>query len=374
MVGRVRVLERFVGLYCMALKEYLGDYSQRADDYLGKFFQEQVVAAEKFDTPSLGNDFLKQFGKEYREFMRGGKKVRGALVQLGFEIAGGNTIDILPASAGMEVIHSFLLMHDDVEDQDDLRRGRQTIHKIFGSLSKQRGHANSDHWGMAQAINLGDLGCFWGIRLLVQCNLPAERIVSGIQYLQDFLVDTGYGQIMDLAYEAVDPMTEPEVLQVHHYKSAQYTISGPLKLGGILGGMTNGRLEAMVAYGNAVGTAFQLRDDELGLYGDEVKLGKPVGSDIRAGKNTLLKVKAWELSNDEQRNILKQAYGNAHVTNDQIQLVQEITKETGALQYSQDLCLRLAEKGNVEVEKISDTQKHREILFELVDYVCKREV
>lgn len=356
----------------MDLQSYLQDYNYRASQYLENYWHLQKQSVDTFAVNKEAIDRLKQLITLFDEYMDGGKKIRGALVQLGFECGGGNKFDVLPFSLGMEVLHSFMLMHDDVMDRDDIRRNKPTVHNTYGKLGRELGHNDSVHFGNSMAIVLGDLGCFWGAAMLSDSKLPAEKTVKGMQYLWNFLLNTGYGQALDMWNELADTIDESLLMQVHLNKTAYYTIAGPLQYGGILAGADQKQLMAMESYGKAVGVAFQLRDDELGLYGEAEKLGKPLGSDIKAGKNTLLKIKALELSSEEDQKFLRYAYGNPVITDEIIDRVREITKVSGALDYSEMRCSELIKEGKQFIEAITDDVDKRRILGELADYIYSR--
>ena len=137
----------------MDAKLYLNDYIVLADKSLDLFFTRKIKEVEDI---GIAVDMLNR----YREFCHGGKKLRGALIQLGFEITGGDKDKIISASTSIEIIHSFLLMHDDIEDRDDTRRGKPTIHKQYANT-------HTEHYGISMGINTGDLGYSLGLEVLL---------------------------------------------------------------------------------------------------------------------------------------------------------------------------------------------------------------
>lgn len=359
----------------MDAKQYLHDYSKRADKFLDRYFDKKLMEATKIG--ESGNGLInvpQQMMSFYQEYVRGGKKLRGALVQLGYECGNANGKSILQVCAGIEIIHSFLLMHDDVMDQDSLRRGQTTMHKQWEILcrKKLKKHQDPQHYGESMAYTLGDTGGFLGIGLVSQSNFPSEVKAKAITYLTEFLVKTAYGQSFDLTYEASEHLNEDDIFRVHRYKTANYTIMGPLKLGGIFAGLSNSSLKAIEKYGESVGIAFQLRDDELGIFGDEKTIGKPVGSDIREDKNTLLHVKALEMINGKDGQFLKKTYGKKNLTTDDIARVQKITIDSGALAYSQNLTKQLINQGKQSIPQITKHEKQRKLLAQIADFIVER--
>jgi geranylgeranyl diphosphate synthase type I len=265
-------------------------------------------------------------------------------------------------------------MHDDIEDQDNLRRGSLTIHKQYENEHRKNFlfKKNAGHFGISMGINLGDLGAYLGMEALLHSKLPDKNKLAAATYLSRLLQHVAYGQSLDNLYEQKENITQKDVLDVHLHKTGIYTVTGPLKIGALLGGAKEGVLDAIDKYGDKVGIAFQLRDDELGLFSSEEELGKPIGGDIKEGKNTLLKVKALELSNSAEREFLKSMYGKANITKKQVTRVREITIKSGALEYSQKLSKKLVEEGKRYIPKITKEKKYQQMLTQMADFMIER--
>ncbi|MCH7641246.1 polyprenyl synthetase family protein, partial [Patescibacteria group bacterium] len=219
---------------------------------------------------------------------------------------------------------------------------------------------------------MGDLGAYLGTEVLLDSNLDADKKIRASIYLSRLLQRVIYGQGLDVTYEQMKDIAEHDVMQVHLHKTSMYTVAGPLKIGALLGGLTEARIRAIERFGEPVGIAFQLRDDELGLYSDEKTLGKPIGSDIREGKNTILRIKAANIAKEEDKKFLKYAYGNRRVTENEIKRVQELTMETGALEYSQELSRKLVEKGKRYIPKITRDSDLQDTLSNMADFMIER--
>jgi geranylgeranyl diphosphate synthase type I len=355
-------------------KEYLDRYIKRSAPLLKKYLDEQLKLARDISrTSQEPTGIAGHLVATFRGFM-GGKNIRGALVCLGYEAAGGDSAEILKVSLAIQILQSFLLIHDDIMDEDELRRGHPTVHRTYEGFHQERGiRGDPKHYGMSMAIDLGDIGAFMGVELLASANLPAERKTQAIVACSRYLVRTAFGQAMDITYEHRDNLTEADVLRVHLYKTAHYTIVGPLGVGAILAGADRSVLDAIDNYGQPVGVAFQLWDDELGLFSDETKLGKPIGSDIREGKNTLLRVKAMELGSEAERQFLRSAYGNTRITAAEVLKVQDITRKVGALEYSQTLSRKLVDRGERVIPKITSDVKYRQLLHGFAELMISRE-
>lgn len=359
----------------MQAKKYLTQYVEQANQALESYFREKKKLALEITKDEVKEiDIPNQMMSTYRNFCSGGKKVRGSLIQLGYLSVGGKNLkEITKTSIAMDIIHSGLLMHDDIMDRDEMRRGEKTIHlKYQGFHQKFLSKGDQEHYGLSMAIDLGDIGFTLCFELLARSQLPNENKIKAIEFLSQTLLRTAVGQGLDVTYELTESISEDDVMRVHLNKSAYYTISGPLSVGALLAGADKKTLEAIKNYGNPVGIAFQLRDDELGLFSNEETLGKPIGSDIRQGKITVLRVKALENANPEERKFLGYAYGNRDLTDKEISRVREITKKTGALEYSQKLSRKLVEKGKKFVPKITSDPEHQDTLVNMADFMITR--
>lgn len=352
----------------MNAKTYLQDYCNKTAPILKNFFLQKQKTSRSISPLAV------QMMQTYYQFM-GGKNIRGALTKLGYECLGGqNTKAILEASLIVEIIHSFLLMHDDVMDQDILRRDRSTIHVQYKNYhQKTYPKGDADNFGISMAIDLGDAGYAMANILLADASFSSEIKVKVLRKLNQQIFTTAFGQAIDISYENLEKITQEDVMRVHRYKTANYTITGPLQYGALFAQAKENEIEKIEKYGLPVGIAFQLRDDELGLFGEEKKLGKPVGSDIRENKNTLLKIKALEWATPKEKEFLISAYGNQDIGKKEVKKVQEITVKTGALSYSQKLSRQLVEKGKKYVSLITDKTQFQDLLRKMADLMIERD-
>jgi len=344
----------------MDAKSYLEDYAKQAGKYLKKFFAEKSKEASKID--KLAVEVLGTL----ENYISGGKKIRGALTVLGYQITGGKrTRDILPVSAAVEIVHSALLIHDDFIDKDRFRRGKPTVHEIYAK-------GNSEHYGASIALIIGDIGIFLSNQILASSNFDAKMIIKATSEFENLLIKTGYGEILDIAFDSKKSTTWGDILKVRTYKTAYYTIVMPLTVGAILGGAKDKTLKAIENYGVPVGIAFQLADDILGVFGKSDKTGKSSESDIREGKKTLLFVKALELARDKERQFLLKWYGSDKLDKNKIEKIRQAIKDSGSLDYSRKLAEEMAEKGKKYIPKITGNLQFRETLSSLADFMVYR--
>ena len=208
--------------------------------------------------------------------LRGGKRLRPAVMEAGFaSVCDRPVAEVEDAGDALELLQTYLLIHDDWMDGDDTRRGGPTVHRMLGD---QHG---DPHLGASLAILAGDLACTYAWTLINRQSFPHGRKQQGLELFARMHEEVILGQHLDLVHSH-------DVERMHDLKTASYTVRGPLLLGAVLGGGDDGALAALEAIGTSLGIAFQLRDDLLGTFGDAAATGKPVGADLRAGKETAL--------------------------------------------------------------------------------------
>ncbi len=202
-----------------------------------------------------------------------GKRIRPLLTLLTCAGTGGNWQDALPAAAAVELVHNFSLIHDDIEDNSDLRRGRKTVWKL---------------WGIAQAVNAGDLMFTLSRISLMDLSgsIHADRILKVVSCLDHTCESLTYGQFLDLDYETRKQISIDDYWKMISGKTAALT-SCSAKIGGLVSGVDQSKLAALAGYGQHLGLAFQVVDDWLGIWGDAALVGKSTDSDLVSGKKTL---------------------------------------------------------------------------------------
>lgn len=295
----------------------------------------------------------------------GGKRLRGTFLYMSYILNNGKDLsEAMKVSPFIELIHAYLLIHDDIMDRAKLRRGFRTIHREYEEIYKDRTHdtRGAKHFGTAMGINVGDVLCHLGLLTLTQSNFSAEAKVKALTKAHRNFTDVGYGQILDV-YGAIESVEEEYVLQVHLYKTGYYTYETPLHVGGILAGASEQDLSMLTDYALPGGIAFQIVDDIIDLYGTFEQTGKIPGTDIKEGKNTLLTVKAYELANQRDRAIMESALGNPRVGKQSIELVKRIIEDTGSLEYSRKKAKQLLAKSTKALEKGSKNLNKEGIEF-----------
>jgi geranylgeranyl diphosphate synthase type I len=287
-------------------------------------------------TPALAavSDDLAAFTAIVEGFvLDGGKRLRPAFCYWGHRAAGGADSDALVrAAASLELVQACALVHDDVIDASDTRRGAPSVHRRFAGLHRSHGwHGDPDAFGAAGAILLGDLALVWADTMLAESGFDAAALAHAFPVWDVMRVEVMSGQYLDVVEQARGGGSVERALRVARYKSAKYTVERPLHLGAALAGAGPGVLDALSGYGLPVGEAFQLRDDVLGVFGDPEHTGKPAGDDLREGKRTVLVAYALDAADDAQRQTMRRLLGDPTLDADGVMVLRDIITATGAL-------------------------------------------
>ncbi len=315
--------------------------------------------------------------------LRGGKRVRAFLVLIGYwsQKWGSGSIDtVRNIMTGVEFLQSYLLVHDDITDRDEIRRGGPTVHVWFrDKCIRDKLLGDCQHYGVSQAIITGDYLESLAVYAISSSKLPGDIVKKLLVRYTEGMRMVAYGQFLDIliANKPLSKVSEEDVYTIHKLKTASYTVELPLHLGVIASGYQGYKLfEELSQYAIPAGIAFQLVDDILGLYGDPRVTGKPVGSDVREKKKTLLIVKAYELADSSDKRFLEEIYDKRRpeeITIEDIRRVQEIVKETGSYDYSLEAINRFENKASKtldEAEEICSEAKN--VLKWLLEYFVKR--
>ncbi|MGB3562999.1 MAG: polyprenyl synthetase family protein [Thermoanaerobaculia bacterium] len=263
---------------------------------------------------------------------RGGKRLRPALLYYSYRSCGGTSDQtVLPLAMAVELLHTYLLAHDDIMDRAELRRGEPAVHLVFRDLHRSRDWAgDSDHFGQSVAILLGDLAQAYSMELFASTPADDENWPELRRAFSSMVQEVIVGQYLEMTAGYREDLGEEELLRVLRMKSGRYSVEWPMHLGAILAGAAADTREGLCRYGSLMGEAFQLQDDLLGMFGDPERVGKPVGEDLAEGKFTVLIHHALRQAPAEGRELLATALGNPDLTPDEVSKAQEVIRETGA--------------------------------------------
>lgn len=355
----------------MDFKETLAGMKKEIDKELKLQFDSVIKSVQKEDI--LLSEALKQVKKIA---LAGGKRIRGALLcQAYFGAGGKNKKEIMKAAAAIELLHMFFLVHDDIMDKGMLRHGEKTLQAFFSEKKqKYMSASEAEHFGNSIAIIGGDMLYVMANKIILKTRFNIEAVTQSLGKLQSTVETTIIGQSQDMKIAQEKQVNEKKVLSMYANKTAQYTFENPLHIGAILAGKNNQRLlQCLSRYAINVGTAFQIQDDILGVFGNEKKTGKLSVSDIEEGKKSVMVIKAYKKANPEQKKQLNSILGKKGLTKKEINIFQNILKSTGALKYAQKMSANYLAKGKREIKKMALLPKARIFLTGLIAYLESRE-
>ncbi|MBT2250663.1 polyprenyl synthetase family protein [Arthrobacter sp. BHU FT2] len=275
----------------------------------------------------------------------GGKRLRALMCYWGWRGAGGEAgaAEVVTAGAALELFQAAALIHDDIIDRSDTRRGGPSVHRRFSQLHESQGWAlDSERFGQAAAILAGDLCLSFSEEAFTDIG---DRAASGSRARLIFNLmraEVMAGQYLDILEEVAGPVRDragavSRAQSIIRFKSAKYSTEHPLALGGALAGGTNDLLRGYSAFALPLGEAFQLRDDVLGVFGDPLTTGKPAGDDLREGKRTVLVALALDQAAPAESEFIDARLGSPDLTDDDVQEIRRIIEDSGALQATEVL-------------------------------------
>ncbi|GAC1390563.1 MAG: hypothetical protein NVSMB46_00540 [Candidatus Saccharimonadales bacterium] len=309
---------------------------------------------------------------------RGGKRIRGALTILGYEMSGGTDQKmIIQVARAVEMIHAYILIIDDFQDRSAVRRGGPTAHVLLANYHRAKHlSGDADHFGASIGINAALSGNHAAQMILANLNIDPELRLKAISIINRTMLVTSHGQTGDIMNEVAASVSLEAIDRVLEWKTAHYTILNPLHMGMVLSGADCHATDAITEYAMRAGRAFQISDDVLGIFGTEFESGKSPLDDIREGKRTVLSVYALEHASNGNKNFLIQMLGNSNLSLAEFQRCKDILVETGALAYARDQTrshIAAALKSLDTVPSIWEEQGVR-FLRGLAQYLLDREV
>ena len=286
----------------------------------------------------------------------GGKKLRPSLVVLSCEAVSGNPKNALKTAAAMELIHTFSLIHDDIMDKDELRRGEPSVHVL---------------WGEPMAILAGDTIFSKAFEAILDTKIDdvsSSRVIEALKTVVDSCIKICEGQACDMGFEEKFDVKEKEYLNMIYKKTAAL-IAAATKSGAILGGGDQEQIEALSEYGRLIGMAFQIQDDYLDVISDAEKIGKPAGSDIVEGKMTLMVVHTIENASPEDKETLISILKSG--SEDEVEKAISLFEKYDSIEYTRNIALNNVKQAK-ELLNILDDSEAKESLLHIADFVLQR--
>ncbi|MDI2126154.1 polyprenyl synthetase family protein [Yinghuangia seranimata] len=316
-----------------------------------------------------------------RDFLLdGGKRLRPGFCYWGWRGAGG--VDDGPAgdaavraATSLELLQASALIHDDLMDRSDTRRGKPAVHRRFEALhGASAWHGDGEGFGSAAALLLGDLCLTWSDEMFSGSGVDPVLLAAAKPLFDVMRTEVMAGQYLDVLEQAMGGGSVERSRRVIRYKSAKYTIERPLHVGAALAGGGPELLAAYSAYGLPLGEAFQLRDDVLGVFGDPAETGKPAGDDLREGKRTVLLALAAERSGPTQTRLLDELVGDPALDDAGVKELRAVIEDTGALAEVESMIDALTESAIQALAAAPITDEAKAVLYGLVEAATVRRV
>jgi geranylgeranyl diphosphate synthase type I len=347
-------------------------FRDRVQSALDDFLEEQ---AERLKP--LGPDAARLLD-EARLSVSGGKRFRAAFCYWGHQAVApdrpGDEDALIRACAALELLHASALVHDDLMDASDTRRGRPATHRQFARDHQAAGwRGDPEQYGAAAAILLGDLLLSWADELLRRCGLPLEQVSPALDVFDVCRSEVIAGQFLDVSVQARGLADVEAAMTVLRYKSAKYSIERPLHIGAALAGAGPETMAELTAFGLPLGEAFQLRDDLLGVFGDPAATGKPAGDDLIEGKRTVLVALALDAASAADAARLDASLGRS-LDDAQVAELRDVIDSSGAHAQVEAVIGELAELALAALDRAHIDDRARRVLRELASAVTDRAV
>jgi geranylgeranyl diphosphate synthase, type I len=328
------------------------------------------------------------------QMLCGGKRMRPAFCVWGYVAAAGIPTNeelkpLLAAAGSLDVLHVSALIHDDLMDSSDLRRGRPAAHRQFEALHANAGWlGDSAAFGRAGAILLGDLLVMWSAQMLHGAGVEQSALERALPIVEAMRTEVTCGQYLDMVAQAhplrkrapaigsLRPTIElalDDASRVVEYKAARYTVQRPCQMGAAIGGGDDELYFALGAYGSPLGRAFQFRDDLLGVFGDPKVTGKPAGDDLREGKRTVLVAHAYAHAGDAGQKLLLQRLGDPGLDEAGISGLQQVIVESGAREAVESMINEYHERALKALHDAEISEEGRAGLTALAEAAVRRE-
>ncbi len=369
----------------------LDGFRERHDRELDAWLDRKRRQAAADDSPEM-TELIDGVGQLVGQ---GGKRLRPALVYHAFLACGGSAgippsnppgnppvnpqvdTEVLHLALATELLHTYLLIHDDIMDHAETRRGLPAAHVRFRNAHRARGfHGDAGEFGLSVAILLGDLAHTWAVELAGAASARRPGVASCFSAMSEEVIGGQYLELLVAQRRGKGSADrEAELMRVLRLKSGRYTAERPVQLGALLAGAPDSVVEELSRYGAAVGEAFQLQDDLLGMFGDAGTVGKPVGDDLREGKFTFLMHHAFTAAAPDQLETLENALGDPRVSPEDVSRVQRILEDTGARAKVGGMIEERLQAARRALAGLPDLRPEGRLFLEgLLDYLWEREL
>jgi geranylgeranyl diphosphate synthase type I len=353
----------------MAMNPFFEQFRPSIEDSIREF-----ISKKRDDLSSVniwGNDLMQRFSG----FLGQGKMIRGGLVILSYLMYAGEVPEwIIKTASAVELIHSSLLIHDDIMDKDQVRRGKKTLYAQYQELGEREKYLDYSHFGESLGICAGDIGFFLAFETLSEVDIDPDKKAKIFSLWSKELTLVGLAQMQDVFFSisGMEP-EEEEILDLYRYKTARYTFSLPMMTGALLAGQDNKTAIHLEKLGECIGIIFQIKDDEIGLFGDELEIGKPIGTDIEEGKKTIYSHYLLKSARGEDKKSVQHILLEKINTRSAIATLKKIAQKAQVQDKIKTKILELSGKAKQLIQSLNIDIKYRDILLDILEYNIYRE-
>lgn len=344
----------------MSINNNLTKIKSKTNQEINLFFKRNALKV------GLQDRELLEIIDRLRKFCLGGKKIRVALAYYTYLACGGKkTMQFFKAVISLELFHNFFLIHDDIIDNDQTRRGELAFHKFCEKKF------NDSHLGISIAIFAANLLNFYGYENIINSDISSGSKEKILQLLNNNFKKVGQGEILDILFTKRKLIYEQEIIFQYQYKTGSYTVNLPILFGAYLAGASRRQINELIKFAKPLGLAFQIQDDILDIFGDQNKIGKDLGSDIINNKKTILINYVMKNITTADKHFLNSLIGRKKLKKQELTEVKTIIKKGGALDYCNFLTTQLVSKSQNNFKR-SIFKDEISKLLALTEFMIKR--
>lgn len=349
------------------------DFFARQKGVIVEELKKQMEA--QISEKTVSKEFEEKTLRRLYEYSVTGKMIRGGLTAFSYSLF-RNSIPLVVSQVGgaLELFQSAFLIHDDIMDNDLYRRGKPAMHYQYQLAGKEENFSESGHYGEALGICVGDIAFFSAFNIISSLKMPCHIHREMMRLFVRELTQVGIAQMREIYLSKIcKEVNEEDIYNVYLFKTGRYTFSLPLMLGAILADQNAGVLEFFSELGEYMGLIFQIKDDEIGLYGDSREIGKPTASDIKESKKTLYYCKLFRKASAEEKEKLSGIFGNHNIGISEINYTLDLMEKLGVRADVQALMEKFQNRINemlLGCDFIDSPSK--DMFFSLIEYNMKR--
>ena len=302
--------------------------------------------------------------------LREGKRVRPILFVIGYlGFSKKKAKNLYTSALAIEMLHDFMLVHDDIIDKSDTRRGKPSMHKMMNSYLKKYKDVKFD--GQDLSIVIGDVMYAMAIHAFLAIDEEPKRKERALKKFIEAAVHTGCGELIELleGLKKIEKVKKEDIYKIYDFKTASYTFSTPLSSGAILGGAPEKEVDKLFKLGIYLGRAFQIKDDILGMFGDEKKIGKSALTDLQEAKKTILIWYAYNHSSAKTKAVIKKMLAKKKATRADLSKIRKIVIQSGALDYARGEIVSLIKKSKSLLNSCHMHQPYKDLLGHYPDQI-----